>query len=200
MFLVVEGMDGSGKTTALSFIKDYLVTKTGVPCTVTREPGGTQLGDMLRALLLGKDVPLCLEATALLMMAAREQHIAEVILPAVQRGDHVVSDRFYLSTLVYQNGSHWAAKAANASIRPDLTLFFRVSPETAQQRISKRDGSSAPDRFDSVSKDATAFDRYDEICKHSSRVKVIDADGSLADVQRNIVRALDYYFCHAIPN
>jgi dTMP kinase len=120
---------------------------------VTREPGGTPLGEKLRELLLGASRPVAAETEALLMFAARRQHIEEVILPALQRGKWVLCDRFTDATFAYQGGgSGVPAKKlealetwVHARLQPDLTLLFDVSAELGRERVSR---IKSPDRFE----------------------------------------------------
>ena len=102
-FITFEGVDGAGKTTQLEWARQFLEQR-GQPLTVTREPGGTELGEALRNVLLNAKRPIHPETEALLMFAARREHIDEVILPALQRGDVVLCDRFTDATFAYQGG------------------------------------------------------------------------------------------------
>ena len=102
-FITLEGMDGAGKSTHLSWIPGFLVAR-GVKVRLTREPGGTPLGERLRELMLDKHQKLHAETEALLMFAARREHLAKVILPALEAGEWVVCDRFTDATFAYQSG------------------------------------------------------------------------------------------------
>jgi dTMP kinase len=153
-FISLEGVDGAGKSTHMPWLVDALATR-GRRIVATREPGGTPLGEALRQLVLGR--PMMHETEALLMFAARREHVAEVIAPALARGDWVVCDRYTDATYAYQGGGHGVAHAfiraleqlVHADVNPDLTLLFDVPPEVSRARLSKaeREGR-ALDKFE----------------------------------------------------
>ena len=139
-FITLEGLDGAGKSTHLTWLVEALRAR-GKTVVQTREPGGTPLGEKLRALLLSD--PMHLETEALLMFAARREHLAQVIVPALDRGDYVVSDRFTDASFAYQGGGRGLAFAKLAELeqwvqgdlQPDLTLLFDVPTGTSLSRI-----------------------------------------------------------------
>ncbi|MBB5191489.1 dTMP kinase [Silvimonas terrae] len=153
-FISVEGVDGAGKSTQLSWIDRWL-TNARIAHVVTREPGGTPLGEKLRTLLLNE--PMHLETEALLMFASRREHLAGVIEPALERGEWVLCDRFSDATYAYQGGGRglarekfealerWVQLSGARMIQPDLTLLFDVPPEISQSRIAQ---SRELDRFE----------------------------------------------------
>ena len=171
-FITLEGMDGAGKTTHLEWLRGKLVAR-GLPLTVTREPGGTALGEALRKLLLDNHDPRNPDTEALLMFAARREHIAQVIEPALVAGHRVLCDRFTDATFAYQGGGRgfdlevlsklelWAQAAQGlgsdfvhelgrkgapaAIVQPDLTVWFDLAPEEAAQRLV---GARVPDKFE----------------------------------------------------
>jgi dTMP kinase len=140
-FITLEGLDGAGKSTHLVWLVDTLRAR-GKTVVQTREPGGTPLGEKLRALLLAD--PMHLETEALLMFAARREHIAQVIEPALARGDWVVCDRFTDASFAYQGGGRGLAREklaileewVQAGLQPDLTMMFDVSTEVARGRVT----------------------------------------------------------------
>jgi dTMP kinase len=150
-FITLEGVDGAGKTTFLPWIEQRLRAK-GVDVVATREPGGTRLGEKLRQLLLSE--PMFARTEALLMFAAREQHVAEVIEPALAAGRWVLCDRFTDATFAYQGAGRGVADAelevlerwVQRGLQPDLTVLFDLPVEIARARSS---ASRAPDRFES---------------------------------------------------
>lgn len=150
-FISLEGIDGAGKSTQHAWMVDYL-RRRGHTVVATREPGGTPLGEKLRALLLAE--PMHLETEALLMFAARREHIAQVIEPALARGEWVVCDRFVDASFAYQGGGRgldWKKLEALAQwvlgdLQPDLTLIFDAPVEIAQQRLHA--ATANPDRFE----------------------------------------------------
>ncbi|HTH59388.1 MAG TPA: dTMP kinase [Paraburkholderia sp.] len=154
-FITFEGIDGAGKTTHLEWFRDRLAAKpalAGHAVVMTREPGGTPLGEALREIVLHQ--PMDLETEALLMFAGRREHLARVIEPALARGDWVLSDRFTDATFAYQGGGRGLPRDkletlerwVQGGFQPDLTVLFDVPTETASER---RSAARAPDRFES---------------------------------------------------
>jgi dTMP kinase len=151
-FITFEGVDGAGKSTQLEWVRDFL-RESGVPLTVTREPGGTPLGEELREMLLNASKGIHPETEALLMFAARREHLDQVILPALARGETVLCDRFSDASFAYQGGGsgvdpakldvleHWV----HPETQPNLTLYFDLPIEIARQRVI---GLNQPDRFE----------------------------------------------------
>jgi len=151
-FITFEGVDGAGKSTQLEWVRRFLKDQ-GVAVTVTREPGGTPLGEKLREILLNQEIAMHPETEALLMFAARREHLEQVIAPALARGDTVLCDRFSDASFAYQGGGsgvdrekldvleHWV----HPQIQPDLTLYFDLPIEIARQRAN---GLHPPDRFE----------------------------------------------------
>lgn len=142
-FITLEGIDGAGKSTHLSAVRQWLAERS-IRAVFTREPGGTELGERLRALLLDVKSNISLDTETLLMFAARMEHITQVIRPALQRGEWVVSDRFTDATFAYQGGGRGVSAERIAQLenwvqqglQPDLTLLFDVPLKVAQQRMS----------------------------------------------------------------
>ena len=191
-FISVEGIDGAGKSTHLAWLCNYLQAQ-GIALVQTREPGGTALGEKLRALLLND--AMTLETEALLMFASRAQHLAEVIEPALARGDWVLCDRFSDATYAYQCGGRgldktkfaalerWVQSRGDVLIEPDLTLIFDVPLEVSQARMAD---SRVLDRFEREQQDFHARVRaaYLERAAHNpARIRVIDANRSLVEIQ-----------------
>lgn len=149
-FISLEGIDGAGKTTHLQWIAEYLQAQ-GLEVIVTREPGGTPLGEALRALLLNQAMHI--DTEALLMFAARREHLAQVIQPALARGAWVLSDRFTDASFAYQCGGRGIAEDRLAiletwvqqGLQPDLTVLFDVDVAIAHERVRTH---SDPDRFE----------------------------------------------------
>ncbi len=150
-FISLEGIDGAGKSTHLNPIAEWLRTR-GHEVVVTREPGGTPLGESLRQLLLHQSMHP--DTEALVMFAARREHVAQVIAPALARGAWVVSDRFTDASFAYQGGGRGVARDhlshleawVEAGVRPDLTLLFDLDPQEAHRRVVR--GTPHPDRFE----------------------------------------------------
>ena len=199
-FITLEGMDGAGKSTHLAWIPGFLQAR-GVQVQLTREPGGTPAGEKLRALMLDKNQKLHPDTEALLMFAARREHLDKVILPALDAGIWVVCDRFTDATFAYQSGGSglaWERIAAlevwvQGSLQPDVTLYFDVPSELGKARtLATRD----PDRFEQ--EERAFFDRvragYQRRAReHPSRMAIIDASATLDTVKRNVEEVLVNY-------
>ncbi len=188
-FITLEGMDGAGKSTHIPSIIEALKAR-GVEVVSTREPGGTVLGERLRELLLHEIMHA--ETETLLMFAARREHIANVIAPALDRGAYVLSDRFTDATYAYQSG----AKGVSASkieileqwvqgdLQPDVTLLFDVPVEVSIERLSS---ARAPDKFERESADFFTRIRnayLERARQNPARFRVIDASKSLNEVTK----------------
>ena len=195
-FITLEGVDGAGKSTHLGFVAERL-RACGHEVVVTREPGGTPLGETLRELLLHRDMDAGTEL--LLMFAARQQHLAELIQPALARGAWVVSDRFTDASYAYQCGGRGIDAARVAALEnwvqqgfaPDLTLLFDVPAEVAE---SRRSAARAADRFEREAD--SFFNRVRQAylvraAAEPERIRVLDARQSIAALQDEIARLLD---------
>lgn len=190
-FITLEGVDGAGKSTHLGYVAGWL-RQQGREVVVTREPGGTPLGETLRELLLHRDMDA--DTELLLMFAARQAHLAELILPALARGAWVVSDRFTDASYAYQCGGRGIATERIAALEawvqrgfaPDLTLLFDVPPDVAEAR---RSAARTADRFE---READSFfnrvrNAYlDRARAEPVRIQVLDARHSIAELQAEI--------------
>lgn len=202
-FITLEGIDGAGKSTQLAWIVE-LLQRTGLQAVVTREPGGTELGERLRAVLLDKSMTMHAETEALLMFAARREHLDKVILPALAQGQWVISDRFTDASFAYQGGGrgldtgkleileHWVQGA----LQPDLTLYFDVPVEVGQQRVSQ---IKSADRFEKERGDF--FQRVraaylDRARQFPGRIKIIDSSRPLGEVNAAVERILKNLLNH----
>ena len=201
-FITLEGAEGVGKTTNREFIR-RCIEMSGRTVIVTREPGGTPLAEEIRHLLLQKrDEKVAADAELLLIFSARAQHIAEVIRPALQRGEWLLCDRFTDATYAYQGGGRGIASGRIAALeewvqgalRPDLTLLLDLPVAEGLQRAGQR---SVPDRFES--EQAAFFERvrlaYLALAQqHPARYRVIDAAQPLERVQERIQTVLTDFF------
>lgn len=198
VFISVEGVDGAGKSTALSWLCARLAVSRAV--VQTREPGGTPLGESLRGLLLSESMDL--ETETLLMFAARREHLAQVIVPALGRGDVVVSDRFTDATFAYQGGGRGLSferiealeRWVQGAVRPDLTLLFDVPLAVARERLEARAVVTGEglDRFESESWGFFERTRAAYLARARAdvgRVVVIDSTVSFDLVQEQICAA-----------
>lgn len=199
LFITVEGGEGAGKSSNLAFIHDYL-TRAGYEVVMTREPGGTTLGEAIRKLLLDREqASMCVDAELLLVFAARAQHLAQVIGPTLAAGKVVLCDRFTDATYAYQGAGRGlpieriAALEAmvQQGLQPDLTILLDVPVTVGLARASQR---GEPDRFEV--EQADFFERVRQgyltmACNHPQRYRVIDASQPLAGVQQQLSAVLD---------
>ena len=197
-FITLEGIDGAGKSTHLAWLAD-LLRQRGLTLCVTREPGGTELGEKLRALLLDRNQGMHLDTEAILMFAARREHLAKVIAPALAQGEWVLCDRFTDATFAYQGsgrGVDWARlrileQWVQGDLQPDLTLLFDVTPEVGRQRAGR---IKAPDRFEQEENDffQRVRDGYLRRAKEdTSRMRVIDAGASVEHIRQRIAQIVE---------
>jgi dTMP kinase len=182
-FITLEGVEGAGKTTQLAVVRHCLEEK-GIEVVTTREPGGSPIGERIRTLLLDPDCEgMATDTELLLMFAARAEHIAQKIRPALEQGIWVLCDRFTDATYAYQGGGRGVGTERIAfledyvqgSLRPDLTLLFDLPVASGLSRAGKR---SAPDRFESEAEGFFEAVRaaYLAIAEsHPERVRLIDA-------------------------
>jgi len=195
-FITFEGIDGAGKSTHIAFVADLLRSR-GLTVVTTREPGGTELGESLRAMALHQKMHL--ETEALLMFAGRREHLAQVIEPALARGDWVISDRFTDATFAYQGGGrHLSLDKLNTleqwvhpHLQPDLTLLFDVPLEVARARL---DAERTLDKFEQEKADFFAATRAEYLrraVQFPQRFRVIDSTRAIADIQQEIAQLLD---------
>ncbi|HUF72901.1 MAG TPA: dTMP kinase [Gammaproteobacteria bacterium] len=199
-FITIEGGEGVGKTSSLNAIETFLEAR-GIDVRMTREPGGTSLGEAVRDWILdGDHGRLGAEVEALLMFAARAQHIEQLIRPTLADGTWIVCDRFTDATLAYQGGGRGAdpdwlrsiAAGIEAGLKPDLTLLLDAPVEIGMARIAGR-------RHDHFEREAAPFFErvrrcYLELAEASpERFRVIDAGASQASVREAIERELDSF-------
>jgi dTMP kinase len=200
-FITLEGIEGAGKSTQLETVADVL-RGGGIDVVVTREPGGSPIAERIRELLLDRDNQgMAADAELLLMFAARAEHLHHTIEPALAAGRWVVCDRFTDATYAYQGGGRGVERARIATLetlvqgrlRPDLTLLFDLPAGTG---LARAKGRAAPDRFESET--LAFFERtraaYLDIARREpSRVRIIDAGGSLDQVTADVAALLDAY-------
>ncbi|HET8592271.1 MAG TPA: dTMP kinase [Solirubrobacterales bacterium] len=190
MFISLEGIDGSGKTTQATLLAKAL----GEEVVLLREPGGTETGERIRALIKDPALELDPLAELLLFCAARAELVAEVIGPARERGRDVVCDRFSDSSVAYQGVARGLGTdrveeicdLATGGLWPDLTLLLRIDPDRAAARIGRR----TADRFEEegIELQHRVAEGYDEVARrHPDRVKVIDAEGDRDSVHAAVL-------------
>ncbi len=191
LFITLEGMDGAGKSTHIPTILALLAAR-GREVVSTREPGGTPLGEELRAMLLHREMHV--ETESLLMFAARAEHLQQVILPALARGAIVVSDRFTDASYAYQCGARGLPMQkmqqleqwVQGSLQPDHTLLFDVPVGVSLQRLAN---ARTPDKFEAQG--AAFFEKLRaqylaRAAAHPQRFHVIDAHRALDDVKKTV--------------
>ena len=201
-FITVEGIEGVGKSTAIDFMRNYL-EEHNISFCVSREPGGTPFAEQIRDLLLNHiDTEEIAEDTELLLMfASRSQHIAEVIRPALAKGEWVLCDRFTDASFAYQGGGRGIPSAriealeewVQGDLRPDLVILLDAPVELAMTRARDR---SELDRIES--EDVSFFSRVrqaylDRAEKNKKTYKIIDATKELNVVQEDLKKVLDQF-------
>lgn len=202
LFISFEGIDGAGKSTHISFVQAALAQR-GIQVISTREPGGTPLGEALRALLLKEKMHL--ETEALLMFASRREHIAQVIQPALDAGTWVISDRFTDATFAYQGGGrkldlnklNALEQWVHPHLQPDLTLLFDVPIEVARTRL---DATRTLDKFEQEKSDFFNDTRNEYLRRATEfpqRFKVIDSTRSIEAIQQELLGIIDAMCAHA---
>ncbi|MCE9684749.1 dTMP kinase [Shewanella sp. AS16] len=197
-FIVIEGLEGAGKSSAVALMHDFITRHTGREPVCTREPGGTPLAERIRDLVKIADPsdPLCDEAECLLIYAARAQLIHRVIKPALAAGLWVLGDRHNLSSLAYQGGGrglmplvHAVSEATLKGFKPDLTLYLDIPPALG---LSRAAGRGELDRIEQQTLDF--FERaratYLQLAAEDDSILVIDASQEIGQVHKDILAVL----------
>jgi dTMP kinase len=196
LFLTVEGVDGAGKSSHLDWLADALRAQ-GKTVVLTREPGGTSVGERLREMLLHEAMDL--ETETLLMFAARREHLAQVILPALTRGDVVISDRFTDATYAYQGGGRGVSRNkilqleqwVQGGLQPNLTLLFDLPLAIAAQRLAQ--GRAQLDKFEQESQvffENTRAAYLERAADAPNRICIIDSAPSLEATRAQVAHAV----------
>ena len=199
-FITLEGIEGSGKTSSLKSITD-LLDKKNISYVVTREPGGSSIGKELRAILLHPDTEISPEVELMLMLSDRKDHVEKIILPNLEKGNWVVSDRFMDSSIAYQGGGRQLGKKLIISVaeylnlpQPDLTLLFDLPVEISLSRVKARGDL---DRFE---KEEIEFHKrirntyLDLATNNSNRIKIIDSSQKIESMLNNVKKAIEKLF------
>jgi dTMP kinase len=195
-FISFEGIDGAGKSTHIGFVAD-LLTGRGKTVMASREPGGTGLGEKLRELVLHEKMHL--ETEALLMFASRREHMAQVIEPAMARGEWVISDRFTDASFAYQGGGRGLDRAklealeqwVHPNLQPDLTLLFDVPLEVARARL---DATRTLDKFEQEKADffnACRKEYLRRAAQFPDRIAVIDSTRSIEETRARLTSVVE---------
>lgn len=196
LFITLEGVDGAGKSSHLEWLAEWF-RGHGRSVRLTREPGGTPVGEKLRQIVLHESMHA--ETEALIMFAARREHIEQVIRPALAAGEVVISDRFTDASFAYQCGGRGLPEArletleawVHADLQPDLTLLFDVPAEVAAQRLA---AAREPDRFEREQNAFHARVRAAYLRRaagHPQRIRVVDGGGDIVTVRAQLTRILE---------
>lgn len=199
-FITLEGIEGSGKTSSIKSITD-LLDKKNISYVVTREPGGSSIGKELRAILLDPETEISPEVELMLMLSDRKDHVEKIILPNLEKGNWVVSDRFMDSSIAYQGGGRQLGKKLIISVaeylnlpQPDLTLLFDLPVEISLSRVKARGDL---DRFE---KEEIEFHKrirntyLDLATNNSNRIKIIDSSQKIESMLNNVKKAIEKLF------
>jgi dTMP kinase len=198
LFITLEGVDGAGKSSHLDWLAEWFRAR-GRRVRLTREPGGTPVGEKLRQIVLHE--PMHAETEALIMFAARREHIEQVIHPALLAGEVVISDRFTDASFAYQCGGRGLPEMrlealeawVHADLQPDLTLVFDLPTEIAAQRLAT---ARAPDRFEREQSDFHARVRAAYLrraARHPQRIRVIDGGRDIDAVRAQLSDLLEVW-------
>ena len=199
LFITIEGMDGSGKTTQINMIRDYISDK-GYNVILAREPGGTKISEKIRDIILDSaNVTMASTTEMLLYASARAQLVAEIIKPAVENGSVVVCDRFIDSSFAYQGFGRGididtiadVNRAAMDGMMPDMTFFIDISPEIA---LKRRMASSMTDRIEKECMEfhMKAYKGYKKLAHlYPERIKTIDGNRTVEEISQEIRKWLD---------
>lgn len=199
LFITVEGPEGAGKSTNIQYLAQ-LFRKIDRQVLLTREPGGTKIGENIRTILLNPDFKgMEADTELLLMFAARAEHLNKVIIPALNQGQVVICDRFTDASYAYQGGGRrlGADRVATleqfiqGALRPNFTLLFDVDTDIGQQRIKQRSGLDRFEQEDMAFFEAVRDAYWQQASKHPERYKVIDANLPLSGVQAQILTYFD---------
>jgi dTMP kinase len=195
-FITLEGVEGCGKSTQAALLCRRL-SEAGVEVVPTREPGGSRLGPRLRPLLLGEEERMNAKTELLLYAADRSEHLAELVVPALERGAFVICDRYSDATRAYQAFGRGLPRAqveeviafATGGLEPDLTLYFRIPVDDSVERARRRQSTRGEGRFEA---EPLEFHRrvaagYESlVAEHPERIVAVDASGTVDDVAARV--------------
>ncbi len=197
-FITFEGCEGSGKSTQLRLLSQYL-DERGIPYILTREPGGSSVSEQIRSVILnGKNTEMCDECEALLYAAARAQHLKDTVIPALNEGKLVVCDRYVDSSLAYQGaargmGTEYIERINSRAISeypPDLTVFLDIPPDKAFMR---KHGADNDDRMEQLGLDfhMRVYEGYIALLKKYPRICPVDCSGTKWETSAKIISLLE---------
>jgi dTMP kinase len=196
-FITFEGVDGAGKSSNISVAAKFF-SERGIPHILTREPGGTPVGETIRNLLLDRNSQIHPDAETLLLFAARQEHLVQIIFPALSKGSWVICDRFTDATYAYQGGGKGVPQEkiealenlVHPGFAPDLTLCFDLSPAIAQTRIG---AERLHDRFEmeDLQFHHRVRDAYlRRAAEYPDRIRILDASMSVEEVNAGVRKIL----------
>src|SRR5438552_13358837 len=202
-FLSFEGIEGCGKTTQIALLSEYL-RKHSIPHTITREPGGTAVGEGIRKILLNSEtIHIAVASELLLFYASRSQNIQEKIKPSLERDEMVICDRFYHASMAYQGYGRgipldFITRLTDLvcdRFRPEVTILLDIEPAVGLGRARARNHERVEDEGRFEAEDLKFYTRvrngYLELAQRDSRIRVIQADRSIEEVHRDIVKVLE---------
>jgi dTMP kinase len=193
MLISFEGIDGSGKSTQISLLKEEL-TKQGYEVEVFREPGGTDVSEMIRGMLLNPEIDIDPTTELLLFSSARSQLVAEKVIPLLEKGVIVILDRFFDSTTAYQGYGrqnisieqiHQINKTATHGLKPDITFYLRLSPETAAERTKRFEKDRMELAGNSFFK--RVYEGFEALAKSEERVHKINAENDIEHIHKEVL-------------
>jgi dTMP kinase len=203
-FISFEGIEGCGKTTQIALLSEYL-TKHSIPYTITREPGGTAVGEGIRKILLTSEtIHLTSASELLLFYASRSQNIQEMIKPALERGEMVICDRYYHASMAYQGYGrgipldfiHKLTDLVCHPYRPDMTMLLDIEPEVGLARARARNNARVENEGRFEAEDLEFYnkvrDGYLELASEDERIQLIYADRPIEAVHRHILTLLGF--------
>ncbi len=196
-FITFEGCEGSGKSTQIRLLSEYL-DKAGIPYIVTREPGGSPIAEQLRKIILdGKNMEMCDECEALLYAAARFQHLKDIVVPALEDGKLVICDRYVDSSLAYQGvarglGTDFVESINSRALeefQPDLTVFLNIPPDAA---FNRKHGADKNDRMEKQGLDfhMRVYEGYLSLLPKYPRICAVECGGSKYETSEKIISLL----------
>lgn len=197
IFISIEGLDGAGKSTQIKLMEDFFRSRNR-EVFLTREPGGTKIGEKIRQIILDKaNHEMAATTEALLYAASRGQHVKEIILPALKEGKVVVSDRFVDSSIAYQGGGRCLGEEsikmindfATNGLEPDLTIFFNIDPTISLKRIKEDEIDRLED--EKIDFHKTVYRTYLNLARtNPKRIKIVKADEDVATISQEIEKIL----------
>src|SRR5207244_3061424 len=203
-FVSFEGIEGCGKTTQIALLSEYL-TKHSIPHTITREPGGTAVGEGIRKILLNSEtIHLTAASELLLFYASRSQNIEEKIKPALERGEMVICDRYYHASMAYQGYGrgipldfiHKLTDLVCHAYRPDATFLLDIEPEVGLARARARNDGRPENEGRFEAEDLEFYnkvrDGYLELASEDERIQIVYADRKVEFVHRHILTLLGF--------